>query len=221
MKKGKTVTIKNCRIYLVGIIHGLEREGDRVKNAFEMIQPDCFALGVPEEDIVTIKKFVRDNIEFDMSPEQARFFECLSRYGKVSIPPSDLVVSHKLSVKEDIPLEALDIDDEHYADIFAKNVSLISFIWNSKKNKELRKKKFTAGTAEEFVEEWERNFNSTKPFKAIEKARERNMASRLFDLASQYERILAVIPYQRFDGVLDELIALKKHKNGGGITTWR
>jgi len=205
VKKEKSLTVKNCHIRLVGVIHGLEREGERVKYLFEEFMPDCIALGIPKEDIVTIKKFVEEGFEFDISPEQERFFEHLSRYGKVSIPPSDLLVSYKLSEEKGIDLEAIDMDDESYADVFTKKVSLISFMRNSRRNKKLMKKEFASNSAEEFVEEWERHYNSLKSFKAIEKAREENMALRLFSLSEKYERILAIIPYQRFDRVAELL----------------
>jgi hypothetical protein len=170
--------------------------------------------------VATIEKFVRDGIEFEMSPEQEHFFEHLSRYGKTGIPPPDLLVSYRICIDEGVPLEPLDMDDERYAEVFTKKVSLISFIRNSRRIKKLGKKDLKSSTAEEFVEEWERNFYYIRGFRAIEMAREENMASRLFSLADRYEKILAVIPYQRFDGVIDSISSLKKHKNGRGITTW-
>ena len=201
MDKERTVTVKNCTIRLLGVIHGLEKEGERVRAAFYDFNPDCIALGIPKEDIATVEKYEEESMEFDMLPEQKRFFECLSHYGKVAVPPSDLTTSYELSVENDVHLEALDIDDEEYAEIFTKKISLISFMRNSRRNKKLIKKEFDVPTAGEFVEEWERHYNSVKAFRIIEKAREENMASRLVSLADKYGRILAVIPYQRFDGV--------------------
>jgi len=202
VKKERTLIVDNCTIYLIGVIHGLEREGERVRAAFYDFRPDCIALGIPAEDIDTIKKFVQDGIEFDMLPEQKRFFEHLSRYGRTSVPPPDLLASYNISVEENIPLEPLDMNDEEYAEIFTKKVSLISFIRNSRRNKKLVRREFDAPTAEEFVDEWERRYNSMRQFKAIEKAREENMASCLLSLAGKYRRVLAVIPYQRFDSVV-------------------
>jgi len=205
VKKDRTLTVKNCRIRLIGVIHGLEREGERVRYVSEEFMPECIAIGIPREDIDTIKKFVEEGFEFDMSPEQERFFENLSRYGKISIPPSDLIASYKISEEKGIDLRAIDLDDELYADVFTKKVSLISFIRNSRRNKKLMKREFDSGSAEEFVEEWEKHYNSLRAFRAIEKIREENMASQLFSLAEKYERILAIIPYQRFDRVVEIL----------------
>ena len=205
MKKDRTLTVKNCRIRLIGVIHGLEREGERVRYVSEEFMPECIAIGIPREDIGTIKKFVEEGFEFDMSPEQERFFENLSRYGKISIPPYDVITSYKISEEKGIDLRAIDLDDELYADVFTKKVSLISFIRNSRRNKKLMKREFDSGSAEEFVEEWEKHYNSLRAFRAIEKIREENMASQLFSLAEKYERILAIIPYQRFDRVVEIL----------------
>lgn len=211
MKKEKTIVIKNCTICMLGVIHGLEKEGERVKYAFKRIKPDCIAVGIPKEDIDTLKKCIEEETEFEITPYQEYFFECLSSYGKVSIPPKDLLIAYNLSVKEDIPLEPIDMDDEEYATVFTENVSLLSILRTSRKMKKLAKKKFFAQKAEEFVEEWEK-WMCTKSFYVVENAREEKMASRLFSLANRHKKILAVIPYQRFDGVLQKMTELKKHK---------
>jgi len=205
VKKERTLVVDSCTIYIVGVIHGLEREGERVRAAFRDFRPDCIALGIPAEDIDTIKKFADEGMEFDMLPEQERFFEHLSRYGRTSVPPPDLLASYNISVEEGIPIETLDMNDEEYAEVFTKKVSLISFIRNSRRNKKLVKMEFDAPTAEDFVDEWERRYNSMRQFKAIERAREKNMASSLVSLAGKYGRVLAVIPYQRFDGVVNSI----------------
>jgi len=210
MKKERTVMIKNCTICMLGVIHGLEREGERVKSAFKRVKPDCIAVGIPKEDVATLKKCIEEETDFEITPYQEYFFECLSSYGKVSIPPKDLITAYNLSLKEGIPLEPIDMDDEEYANVFTENVSLLSILKSSRRMKKLSKKKFFAQKAEEFVEEWEK-WMHTKSFYVVENAREEKMASRLFLLAGKHKRILALIPYQRFDGVLEK-ITLKKHK---------
>ncbi|KAA0001864.1 MAG: hypothetical protein FE048_04795 [Thermoplasmata archaeon] len=208
-KKEKTIVVKTCTICLIGVIHGLEREGEKVKYAFKRMKPDCIAVGIPKEDIAILKKYNEGEIEFETTPYQDYFFECLSSYGKVSIPPKDLLTAYTLSVKEGIPFEPIDLDDEEYATVFTENVSLLSILKSSRRMKKLAKKKFFAQGAEEFVEEWEK-WVSPKSFYSVENAREEKMASRLFFLANKHKRILAIIPYQRFDGVLQKITQLKK-----------
>ena len=196
---------------MLGVIHGLEKEGERVKYAFKRIRPDCIAVGIPKEDVAILEKCMDGEAEFETTPEQDYFLEYLSLYGKVSIPPKDLLTAYEISAKEGISLEAIDLDDEEYATVYTKNISIFGVLKSSRRIKKLRKKEFAARTPEEFVEEWEK-WMCTKSFYAVENAREEKMASCLFSLASKHKRILAIIPYQRFDGVLQKITGLKKHK---------
>ncbi len=201
---------------MLGVIHGLEREEEKVKCAFKRIKPECIAAGIPREDVAILRKCVEGDtegeVELETTPEQDYFFECLSSYGKVSIPPKDLLAAYTLSAKGNITLEAIDLDDEEYAAAFTKNISLFGILKSSRKMKKVQRRKFSAHTPGEFVEEWER-WVSPKSFHALEEMREEKMASRLFLLADEHTRILALIPYQRFDGVLHKITDLKKHKN--------
>ena len=215
-KKEKTVTLRKCTITLLGVIHGLEREGERVKYAVKRVKPECIAVGIPKEDVAILKQCVEgtsdQDVELETTPEQEYFFECLSSYGKVSIPPKDLLMAYTLSVNEGIALEAIDLDDEEYATAFTKNISLFGILKSTRKMRKLKKMKLTAQTPGELVEEWER-LATPKSFHALEVLREKKMASQLYLLADNYTRILALIPYQRFEGVLHAITELKKHKN--------
>jgi hypothetical protein len=211
-KKEKTLIVNKSMIRLLGTVHGLKREGERVKAAFQEYQPDCIAVGIPLEDLETLESCTVKEVDFVTSEDQNYYFDCLASFGEVRVPPADLTATFLLSKEYCLPLEALDVGDDQYAQLFTKNVSIVGLLLASRKNKKVRKQGLVAENPEAFALEWDNYNNATKPFQAIEKAREQHMADRLFEVSQQYERILAVLPYPRFDGILKHLSALKKHK---------
>ena len=202
MKKDTSVHVRGATIRLLGVVHGLEREGKRVQQAFLAFEPDCCAVGIPKEDVETLRECRGiDQPEFETTSERDVFFEQLATYGTVTVPPVDLVAAVTLADEEDIPLEGIDLDDEEYASLFTDEISLFGLMFNRWKNRRAEKKSFEAATAEDFVLRWDSRFNATRSFQAIKQAQEKHMADRIWQLAGRYSRILAVIPYERFDGV--------------------
>ncbi|MDD3492429.1 MAG: hypothetical protein PHU95_01125 [Candidatus Thermoplasmatota archaeon] len=214
-RKEETVVVGASTLRLLGTIHGLKREGQRVRAAFEEFGPDCLAVGIPREDVETLGACSAEksgDVEFETSEEQDYFFDCLATFGEVRVPPPDLVAAYLLSREKGVPLEALDMDDDRYAQVFTDHVSLLGLLRVSRKNRRVQKRGLAADSPEAFVLEWDSKVNATKQFRAVEAERERHMAHRLFELAQRYPRILALLPYPRYDGVLSHLGALKKHK---------
>lgn len=198
------INVLGKKVYLLPVIHGLDGEGKRVEDAFYKIKPSCLAIGVPPEDIEMMDK-IKGEKDFHLSLQHQYFLMNLAKYGKISLPPSDIKIACEISKKENVPLHAIDIDDEEYVDLLTKNVSLFSLLRHSRKIKKLSKKTFYAKNVEDFVFEWDEYINSIKSFRVIENERERRMAKNIFLLAQKYEKILAILPLERYEGVMKKL----------------
>ncbi len=207
MKKEARVQVRHASIRMLGVVHGLEREGRRVRQAFLGFEPDCCAVGIPTEDIETLRQCRTSDeaADFDMTSEREVFFQHLAAYGTVTVPPADLVAAATLADEEDVPLEAIDLDDEAYTSLFTDEVSLLGLIYNRWRNRRVVKKPFDAASAEVFVMQWDSSFDGTRSFRAIKRAQEKHMADRLWSLAGEFNRILAILPVERFDGVAARL----------------
>ncbi len=207
MKKDTHVRVRQATIRMVGVVHGLEREGSRVRQAFHGFEPDCCAVGIPREDVETLRQCrgTEATADFDMTAEREAFFQQLATYGAVTVPPAGLVAAATLADEEDVPLEAIDLDDEAYASLFTEEVSLLGLIYNRWRNRRAIKKPFDAASAEGFAIQWDGSFDATRSFRTIKRAQEQHMADRLWSLAGGHSRILAVIPIERFDGVAARL----------------
>lgn len=71
-------------------------------------------------------------------------------------------------------------------------------------------KKFKARNAEEFVHEWNREINSIRAFRKLEEMREERMVENIVSLSKRYEKILAIIPLEKYDGIINKLERYKK-----------
>jgi len=204
----KEIKIKGSMIYILPVIHALQGEEKKVKDAFEKIKPDCVAIAIPPEDLEIIGRV--DGEEVEMSLQHQYYLLHLSTYGKISLPPRDITLAHEMAVEKNIPLKAIDVDDMEYAELLTQHVSLISLIRHSRKIKKLGKRKFKAKNAEEFVMEWEKEVNSIKDFREMEDKREEKMVDNLIKLCEEYRKILAIFPLEKYEKIVSRLERYKK-----------
>jgi hypothetical protein len=104
------------------------------------------------------------------------------------------------------------MDDDAFTDAFCENISTSQLMRHSLRVKKLRRKRFKADNAEDFVFEWDKEINKLKGFRTVEGKREIHMAGELSELARDHKRILGLIELQRASGVYRELLDLKKEK---------
>ena len=196
------IEIEGSKIIFLPVIHGLKEEGVRVEEAIKKFKPECIAIGISKEDIEAIKNYTNS---MEMPPQYEYYLFFLSNYGKVAVPPPDIKKAYELAMENKIEIAPIDVDDDEYADLLIKNVSIISLIRQGRKIKKLSKKSFKARNAREFVFEWDGYMTSIKSFKKIEEARERKMAENLNNLTKKCKKILAIIPLERYEGVIKKL----------------
>ena len=205
----KEVKIGKSRIYILPVIHALAGEEKKVEEAFKKIKPDCIAMALPPEDLEIIES-MKENQDFEMSMQHQYYLMRLSQYGKISLPPEDIITAHKLARDNGVAIKPLDVDDGEYADLLTEHVSIIALIRHSRKIKKMRKRKFRATNAEEFVVEWDREINSIKGFRKIEEIRMERMVENLVKLGKKHSRILAIFPYEKYGEAIKGLERYKK-----------
>ena len=205
----KEVRIGKATVYILPIIHALKGEERKGREAFKKVKPDCLAIALPPEDIEMIGK-IEESQDFEMSLQHQYYLLHLSNYGEVSLPPKDIMVAHELAKEEGINMEPLDVNDEEYADLLTRHVSIIALIRHSRKIKKMGRKRFRAKNAMEFVMEWDREINSIKGFREIEEIRLEKMAEKIAKLVKKYSRILAIFPYEKGDEIVKRLERYKK-----------
>ncbi len=210
----RKIQVGNSKIHIPNIINGLTSEEVNVKKAYNKVKPDVVAMQISEAELDGLKR-ITEGEEFDyfMSNYEQIYAKKLAAFGEVKVPPPCYESAMKLCLRDEIPVEPIDMDDLYFADVFCENVTTRDLVRHSLRVKKLRRKKFKAETAEEFVLAWDKEINKLKGFRNLESAREQYMASELIRLSKKYDRILCIMELQRAEGVIAKL--MEKGKEGG------
>lgn len=203
----RKIQVGNSRIHIPKVINGLTSEDAIVRRAYNKVKPDVVAMQISEAELDGLRQ-ITEGEEFDyfMSNYEQIYAKKLADFGEVKVPPPCYESAMKLCLRDRIPAEAIDMDDLYYADVFCENVTTRDLIRHSLRVKKLRRKKFKAETAEEFVLAWDKEINKLKGFRNLETAREKYMARELLRLSKKYDRILCIMELQRAEGVIAHLV---------------
>jgi len=205
------VSLGRCRLSMLPTVKGLCREKKNVRAAFADVMPDVVALPVSKEGLLGLGAIHRGKEpEIFLSHYEEIYAIRLSRYGKVAVPPPSYTEAFAAAAEAKIPVKAIDLDEDAFADAFCQDVSTSNLVYHSLRWKWLKRRSFKkAVTARQFALEWDRAVNSLRGFRNLESRREEHMARRLLALAGQYKNVLAVIELERMDGVVRRLKAGK------------
>jgi hypothetical protein len=206
----RRIQIGTSKIYIPDIIIGLTSERAKVSKVYNKVKPDVMALQISEEELEGLRSVVNgEEYDYFLSNYEEIYARKLASFGEVKVPPPCYERALKLSVDNGIPIIPIDMDDVYYADVFCESISGWDLIRHSLRVKRLRKKRFKAKTAEEFIFEWNREINKLKGFRNLESKREEHMARELLRLSKKHDRILCIMEMQRAEGVGQKVLEKK------------
>lgn len=192
-------------VYLLGTIAGFVPDADRVRAAFERVEPTVLALGIPPEDVEGLRTLADDpDVELpDTDPTTERFFEWLEPFGKTRVPSPDLETAFQVANEKEIRVEALDLDDEDHAEVYIRANKFRHVIQSGRIQRKLLKQDFSEHPdAASLAIAWDAYQNRIPSLQAVETAREEHMAERLREIAATSPGpILAVVPVARLAGI--------------------
>jgi len=198
------VALGGCRVHLMAVVRGLASESERVRTAFEEIRPDAVAVSLGREELEALKGYSGGNAPPDNVEEEV-YVRGMSRFGEVRKPPPCFVAAVAASGERGIPVHPLDMDDEQYTSVYLAAVSTVDILLANARQGKLRKWVSEAGTAADFVREWDALVNASAGYRKLVAERESFLARRLRQLAPRYGVLLALVDVERADGVLRQI----------------
>jgi hypothetical protein len=187
---------KESEVFILPVIKGLKSETEKVKEAFDKVQPNKVAISLSQEEVDGLR-----NIPEDYEPMLTRYDEIyaegLSRFGEVAAPPPCYIAALELADHTNIEIVPIDIDEKSYTELYCAAVSGSNLFRHSTRTWILRRRKFGAQTAEDFVRAWDKAVNGLEGFRIIEGARTKSMAEGIRSLAKDTKRVLAIIELER------------------------
>jgi len=188
------------RLGLLPTIRGLVSEAEPVRSAVESFGPEAVAITVGREDLAALQAY--DGSDFPPANwEEDLYVAGLAAWGEVRKPPPCFVEAVRVAQARSLPLRALDFNDEDYTENYVNLVTAWYLLGHTRLEKKARTHAFASTTPEEFVLEFDRFVNDPEGFVALEKARERHIASRIAKLARKHRSLLAIVEYERAPGV--------------------
>ncbi len=198
---------KGSKVHLIGIVKGLVSEAERLEEVVKDIQFKVGALPISKEEIEGLREFMNeDDLEGDVEPSTPEkiYAEKLKKFGEVTLPPPSYTFFLKYCSKNEIEIEALDMDDEHYTMAYCDHVTGIQWIRQSLREKRLKGKKIDAENPKEFAKKWDLTINKLKGFQKLEEHRERIIAKNIDRLAERGD-IVGIIEEERIEGIIEKL----------------
>jgi len=204
---------KGSKIYIFGFVKGLISEAERLEKEVEKLKFDVGGLPISKEEEKGLKEFMeREDIETNVEPSTPEkvYAEKLKRFGEVSLPPPSYTFFMNYCLENNIEIEALDMDEEHYTMAYCDHVTGTQWIRQALREKGLRRKKIEADNPAEFANEWDRFINKLKGFQELEAHREKVIAKNI-DRISERGDVVVLVEEERIDGVWRHLNTDEKY----------
>jgi hypothetical protein len=206
-------------IFLLGTIKGLVSDTGIVEETFAMIGPDAVCLHISPEELNGLEAVVQGKVKkTPMSSYEMVYARKLSKFGEVQIPSPSLVSGFKLSRKNEIPVFAIDMDDEEYSKVYTETIGGVSMIRSSLRLRSINRKKFKSDSVEDFIVQWDKATNGTRAFIRLEMARERHFACSIMRISKEHEKVLCILEIERLNGieaVINDQIKVSKSQKKG------
>ncbi|HLF06457.1 MAG TPA: hypothetical protein VI893_04685, partial [Thermoplasmata archaeon] len=199
------LTLGGRPFYVVGVVKGLKKEGERVVRLMTEIAPDAIALAVAPEEVGGLREY--DGQEVEMSKIEEAYAKHLSRWGKVELPPPPYLDALRAASVKLAPVYGLDFDEETYSSLYVELVTGLRMIAAGILEDGLLEQEFKAADEFGFAVEWDRTVNRTKGHRQLEAEREKHIAGEIARFAGKHERLLAIVEFERLDGINRHLSA--------------
>ena len=161
-------------------------------------------MSIGPEELRTLRAYHGPNLEPENFEEEV-YVAGLSAWERPIKPPPCFTEAIRIGDKRGLRLEGLDMDEITYTENYVDCVSALEVVFQGRLEKKLTRKRFQAKTPVEFVVEWDALVNGSPGFARLQARRERHIASRLREIASEGGSVLALIELERVKGVLAAL----------------
>ncbi|MDH7509022.1 MAG: hypothetical protein QHH00_06455 [Methanomassiliicoccales archaeon] len=200
----RRVELNGTTINVLPVVKGLVSEESAVEKAFELVCPEVVGISISPEELEGLRR-KEDYEKYEPSDLEIAYGNLLSLFGAVKIPPPCYVKALELSERTKTPLVAIDMDEEYYTEAYCNCIGTIDLLQESFFVRRLTRKKFDLSSPHNFVLDWDKKVNATSGFRKLLQMREQYMAERIMQMAPLYKKILAVVEYERANGIVANL----------------
>jgi hypothetical protein len=196
----RSVEINGSRVHVLGVVKGLVSEEEKVASAVANLSPDVIGVSVSKEQLAALRsRDVWD--EYELSPLESAYKKLLQEFGEVRLPSPAFVKALEISDSMKVPVIPIDLNDYDYTEAYCEKVGTMDLVREGGFSKSVKRRRFNGESPESFVLDWDRRVNKSKGFRKLEAEREMHMAHTLRKMTLKYRTILALVDFERSEGV--------------------
>lgn len=216
------IAVPGGEVHVLATVHGLVSEAARVEEAFRRVAPRAVALGLGAEGVAGLRHHLArkaepvapverpdDPYDYDaaelLADSEIAYGIALQKFGKVLLPPPDLLAAVRLAIESEVPVLGVDFSEEQYGEAFSKSVSAWALLRYSRRSRAIERRPPVAATPREFALAWDAHLTRIRGYAALERAREARMAAGARALAAEHGVVLLVVDPPREAGVAEAL----------------
>lgn len=200
-----SVKIGECNIDIVPIVKGLVQEKEKITEAMSSKTYDCAAIALGIEEVEALRKRKEIQGEFEPSDLDMVYSYLVKEFGPIDLPDPSFTFLVDECTAKNIPIVPLDMTEEDFSKVYCETVTTLEFLREKRIMKKAMKKNFDRSSPEAFAKQWDDLVNEIKGYRTMSVYRETYMAEQLKDLANYRKNVIAVIEYERIDGIVSRL----------------
>lgn len=194
------IELNGSRIFVLPVIKGLVREGEKVRNAISELQPQAVGISISKEELEGLRSYQGEEIE--LSDQEEAYKAGLLEFGDVQMPPPCYTEAVKVTDELGIPLIPIDMNEELFSERYCELIGSLELMKESFFSHRIARKRFDMDSAESFVLDYDRKVNGGRGLSALNAEREAHMAKVARELVDGRSPVLLLLERERADGVL-------------------
>jgi hypothetical protein len=195
-----SVRVNGAEVRVIGVLKGLVKDEEKVAKAFADYKPDAIGISTSKEELAALR-VKETHSDYELSTLEQIYKIYMEHFGEVRLPTPAYLKTIELADAAHVPLIPIDLNDVEFTDLYCERIRGLDMVRESFYTRSIKRRKYRIGSAEEFALDWDRKVNRAKGFRQLERDREEHMALTLRNMSSKYQRILAVVEYERSAGV--------------------
>ncbi|OPX58194.1 MAG: hypothetical protein A4E30_01581 [Methanomassiliicoccales archaeon PtaB.Bin215] len=198
------IELNGSRIFVLPVIKGLVREGEKVRNAISELQPQAVGISISKEELEGLRSYQGEEIE--LSDQEEAYKAGLLEFGDVQMPPPCYTEAVKVTDELGIPLIPIDMNEELFSERYCELISGLELMKESFLSHRVARKRFNLDSPESFVLDYDRKVNGGKGLATLNAEREAHMALAAGEMAEGRSPLLLLLELERAGGTIRLLV---------------
>jgi hypothetical protein len=187
-------------LLVLGVVRGVVAEVPPMTAQLERFRPTRLALALGAEEMASYtEQFVRgrsDPFAPLLSTETAEVL-ALARFGEVEVPHAAFIEGVRWAGRQGVPVEAVDPDEEQYADMFAHHIGYWELVRRTVRERSLTRSPPAADSPDDFVLRWAGRVGKGRASRRFERERTELTCRQVRALQGANERVALIIDRER------------------------